>query len=207
MCEKLDRVNNCVIRRDLSLTFLPLLGFWDVCKGRWSLWEIFFKHKYCHACHTGFVNSFPFLLHFVLSLLMLKWECQGSNIYFFVLNGIYVGSKYATKIDCLQSCPYNFFQSFSIEMPFLNLFGHWLVRLVIAACLLIDETCVLTWLFVLLHVMRGKSIYQRHVTRLQAFNAQTVQKKCTVQVFTHVCVKLRPYRSTNFDLIFKQVKN
>jgi len=34
VCEKLDRVNNCVIRRDLSLTFLPLLGFSDVFKGR-----------------------------------------------------------------------------------------------------------------------------------------------------------------------------
>ena len=107
---------------------------------------------------------------------MLKWECQGSNVYFLLLNGIYVGSKYVSKIDCLQSCPYNFFQSFSIEMPFLNLFGDWLVRLVIAACLLIDETCVLTWLFVSLHVMRGKSIYQRYATRLQAFNTQTVQK-------------------------------
>ena len=78
---------------------------------------------------------------------MLKWECQGFNIYFLLLNGIYLGSKYVTKIDCLQSCQYNFFQNFNIEMPFLTLFGDWLVRLVIAAYLLIDETCVFTWLF------------------------------------------------------------
>ena len=53
----------------LTLTFFVLLQK-DLFKGMWGLVEVFFKHNYCHACHTRFAVVFPLPSGCVSSLLV-----------------------------------------------------------------------------------------------------------------------------------------